>query len=441
MNRPINFSQAPSPLSSARVLARDRAPSCALHVTAVSIFDTTMLADAAETCVVLCCPYVRCCLHPPCTRPPRTLLAAARLIGIARFAQLGLVVHANVCARLGALQWTFMQQAAMEVALIILPMAVSLLGGWYAACAIGVGLLGVFFLASGSAVPATAANVHRQCEDGGGGMLHPLTLFRALMMAQTAFCILAVDFRVLPRRFAKSPHWGTSVMDIGIASAAFSRSFVQRSRPRQPGAHAGLQRTALRHAPLFCLGLARTAFILLSGYHQTLDEYGAHCNAFLVLGIAGIVVDRLASTRASMAAAAGIGLLSVHQAAMAAGLASWVETAERQTLLSSNKEAVVCAIGLVGIECVGNAVGGSCRSQHVSLLRVDRETPSPLSPRRTRRSGRRLWLLRCSHPPRRAGCAIWRLASGPARSWSWCSACACLRAIGARRHRCPSSAP
>jgi phosphatidylinositol glycan class W len=249
-----------------------------------------------------------------------------------------------------------MQQAAMEVALIILPMAASLLGGSSAACAIGVGLLGVCFLASGSAVPASAASVHSRREDG--GMLHPLTLFRALMMAQTAFCILAVDFRVLPRRFAKSAHWGTSVMDIGIASAAFSRSIVQRSRPRQRGAHACLQRTAPWPAPVFCLGVARTVFIRLSGYPQPLDEYGAHCNAFLMLGVAGIAVDRLAPTRASMAAAAGIGLLIVHQAVLTSGFASWVETAERHTLLSSNKEAVVGAIGLVGIGCIGNAVGG-----------------------------------------------------------------------------------
>jgi len=251
-----------------------------------------------------------------------------------------------------------MQQAAVEVALIILPMVAALLGGSYVVCAVGVGLLGVHLIAGSSAVRPPTAAVHSRRKDGCGGMLHPLTLLRALMMVQTTFCILAVDFRVLPRRFSKSPRWGTSVMDIGIASAAFSRSVVQRSRRRQQGARARLSRIALQHAPLLCLGVARTLFIRLSGYHQPLDEYGTHCNGFLVLGVAGIAMDALAPTRASMAATVGIGLLCVHQAVLAAGLASWVETAERDTLLSSNKEGLVGMVGLVGIECFAYAAGG-----------------------------------------------------------------------------------
>jgi hypothetical protein len=250
-----------------------------------------------------------------------------------------------------------MRQAALEIALIILPMVASLLGGAYAACAFGVGLLGVSLLAACTAVPRTASVLGRR-EDGGDGMLHPLTLLRALMMVQTAFCILAVDFRVLPRRFAKSPLWGASVMDIGLASAAFSRSIVQRSRRTQRCAHARLPRIARRHAPLLCLGVARAAFIRLSGYHQPVDEYGTHGNAFFVLGIAGIAMDLLAPMRASMAAAVGIGILCAHQAVLSAGLASWVETAERHSLLSSNKECMVSIVGLVGIECVANAAGG-----------------------------------------------------------------------------------
>ena len=48
-----------------------------------------------------------------------------------------------------------------------------------------------------------------------------LTNYRASMLLVTSICILGVDFRVFPRRFAKTEELGFGLMDIGVGSFVF----------------------------------------------------------------------------------------------------------------------------------------------------------------------------------------------------------------------------
>lgn len=48
-----------------------------------------------------------------------------------------------------------------------------------------------------------------------------LTNYRAGMLFTTAVCILAVDFPMFPRKFAKTESFGFGLMDIGVGSFVF----------------------------------------------------------------------------------------------------------------------------------------------------------------------------------------------------------------------------
>ena len=95
-------------------------------------------------------------------------------------------------------------------------------------------------------------------------------------------CILAVDFRCFPRRFAKTETFGVSVMDLGAGSVVFGNALVSRTAR-------GKAWSWSRAGPLLALALLRTAAITSTDYPGHVSEYGAHWNFFLTL--AGVEVS------------------------------------------------------------------------------------------------------------------------------------------------------
>ena len=53
-----------------------------------------------------------------------------------------------------------------------------------------------------------------------------MTHWRANIYTATAITILAVDFKIFPRRYCKAETFGTGLMDIGVGAFVLSNAMV-----------------------------------------------------------------------------------------------------------------------------------------------------------------------------------------------------------------------
>lgn len=193
---------------------------------------------------------------------------------------------------------------------------------------------------------------------------HPvaLTNLRALVMLQTVFCILAVDYPIFPRRFAKTHTWGHSLMDLGVGAVMLTGALVRRRASAKPARLSeSAWRVCRRHAPLVAIGAGRLIAVKAADYHEVVSEYGTHWNFFFTLALvaAAAAVATPASARATALCAAA--LLLLHQAALLCGIAQWVEHTPRRGLLSANKEGLASLPGYLAIWWLGDAIGAVLR--------------------------------------------------------------------------------
>jgi len=194
-----------------------------------------------------------------------------------------------------------------------------------------------------------------------------LTMYRGSMMVITCIAILAVDFKIFPRRFAKVEDWGTSVMDVGVGSFVFSAGLVA-ARPILKEQLAGNGKnlgsrlyTSLRHSlPLFILGFIRLYSVKGLDYAEHVTEYGVHWNFFFTLALLPpyVAVFQSAFQLIPSFAALSILLGSFYQIALEfTSLKAYILTAPRIDLLSKNREGIFSFFGYLAIFLAGQATG------------------------------------------------------------------------------------
>ncbi|KAF3069681.1 GPI-anchored wall transfer protein 1 [Daldinia childiae] len=194
-----------------------------------------------------------------------------------------------------------------------------------------------------------------------------LTTYRGVMMITTCLAILAVDFRIFPRRFAKVETWGTSLMDVGVGSFVFSAGVVA-ARPVLKERAEGrttpvLQRLlyAMRHSlPLLVLGVIRLISVKGLDYAEHVTEYGVHWNFFFTLGFLPPFVALFQSALKIIPSYAALAILLgvIYQAVLeTTSLKAFILIAPRTDIISMNKEGICSFFGYLAIFLAGQDTG------------------------------------------------------------------------------------
>ncbi|KAF1946797.1 GPI-anchored wall transfer protein 1 [Clathrospora elynae] len=195
-----------------------------------------------------------------------------------------------------------------------------------------------------------------------------ITNYRGAMMIITCVAILAVDFRVFPRRFAKVENWGTSLMDMGVGSFVFTAGVVsvRSSLKEGAGRRSPLFKrltASLRHAiPLLVLGTIRLISVKGLDYAEHVTEYGVHWNFFFTLGFLPpfAALFQTAFDLVPSYAVLSFVLAAVYEIALDwTSLGSYILVAPRTDLVSKNREGIFSFAGYLAIFLAGQSLGAS----------------------------------------------------------------------------------
>jgi glucosaminylphosphatidylinositol acyltransferase len=234
-----------------------------------------------------------------------------------------------------------------------------------------------------------------------------LTAYRGGMLVVTSIAILAVDFKVFPRRFAKVETWGTSLMDVGVGSFVFaagiasSKPFLKnsiqpldkQSNTRQTSFIRQLFNAIRQSLPLLILGVARLISVKNLEYAEHVSEYGVHWNFFFTLAILPPALCFLQPILSALPGPAhgyiGLFLIIIYEIILqTTGLKAWALTAPREGLLTQNKEGIVSSVGYLAIFLFGMETGGFVLPRYIpqggllfKMLRILKVNVGSESPR------------------------------------------------------------
>lgn len=200
-----------------------------------------------------------------------------------------------------------------------------------------------------------------------------MTHYRGSMLVVTCLAILAVDFPVFPRRFAKVETWGTSLMDIGVGSFVFSAGVVSARgliKCEQQQQHDSARSTfstrfiqALRHSiPSIVLGFIRLWSVKGLDYAEHVTEYGVHWNFFFTLGFLPPFVelsDTITRKLVKRYEILALLLAVIYELVLNnTDLLAYILVSPRgPDLLSKNREGVFSFIGYLSIFLAGRGTG------------------------------------------------------------------------------------
>ncbi|XWS62167.1 hypothetical protein CRYUN_Cryun07bG0187800 [Craigia yunnanensis] len=193
--------------------------------------------------------------------------------------------------------------------------------------------------------------------DGPNAFRTSISSYRVAMMFVTCLCILAVDFRIFPREFAKTETYGTSLMDLGVGSFVLVNSIVSR-QARNVSSSMNWWKAALKSTtPLLLLGFGRLVSTLSVDYQVHVGEYGVHWNFFFTLAGVSILTSTV-NVPPKYSGILGSVVLVGYQSWLTNGLNVYLLSNERgMDIISRNKEGIFSIFGYWGMYLIGVQVG------------------------------------------------------------------------------------
>ncbi|XP_020575209.1 uncharacterized protein At4g17910 isoform X3 [Phalaenopsis equestris] len=181
--------------------------------------------------------------------------------------------------------------------------------------------------------------------------------YRVFMVVITCICILAVDFKIFPRRYAKTETYGTSLMDLGVGSFVVANSLVSK---QARGIMFVNWKVALQSvSPLVLLGAGRLIFTAGVEYQVHVGEYGVHWNFFFTLAAVSLLTS-IIHIHPKYCGIFGMVILIAYQMSLKYGLSNFLLSSQRASdIISQNKEGFFSIFGYWGMYLIGVHLGYS----------------------------------------------------------------------------------
>ncbi|CAH1992425.1 unnamed protein product [Acanthoscelides obtectus] len=175
-----------------------------------------------------------------------------------------------------------------------------------------------------------------------------ITNHRSLMFLLTMIIILAVDFKIFPRRYAKTGCFGYSLMDAGVGLFIFSNGIVSPEARRKKET---IKKSIRESLCLIFLGFIRLVSTVYTSYTVPVSEYGVHWNFFITLAMLKVFSSFILTIFSIDYVYLNATLLIIAQEVLLeSGLAMFVlENTERTNLIKANKEGLVSMVGYLAL--------------------------------------------------------------------------------------------
>ncbi|KAG8634195.1 uncharacterized protein At4g17910 isoform X2 [Manihot esculenta] len=216
-------------------------------------------------------------------------------------------------------------------------------------------ILPIFLMVLTFSITAKRVVISTTCSEGSLSLRAIISSYRVVVMVVTCLCILAVDFRIYPRRYAKTETYGYSLMDLGVGSFVLANSLV--SRQARNASLVNLKAAVQSASPLLLLGFGRLLSTTTVDYQVHTGEYGVHWNFFFTLAAVSVLTS-IINVPPQYSGFLGSAVLIGYQSWLNSGLNAYLLSDNRASdMISKNKEGVFSILGYWGMYLIGVQLG------------------------------------------------------------------------------------